>query len=77
MTISNVEMHNLVSRQLENSHIIISPGNEWFKQCVDFFISANTNVIIKIYLWLNDRKHSRLIFSVWYKRIVFYSYRTT
>lgn len=47
MTISNIEMHNRISRQLENSHsIIISPTNEWFKQCVDFFMSDNPNVII-------------------------------
>jgi len=46
MTISNIEMHNLVCRQLESSHIIISPENEWFKQCVDFFMLENTNVII-------------------------------
>lgn len=45
MTISNTEMHNCVSRQLENSHFIISPRNEWFKQCVDFFMSNNPNVI--------------------------------
>lgn len=45
MTISNAEMHNCVSRQLENSHIILSSRNEWFKQCVDFFMSNNPNVI--------------------------------
>lgn len=41
-------MHKSVSRHLENSHIIISPGNEWFKQCVDFFMSDNPNVINQI-----------------------------
>jgi hypothetical protein len=45
MSISNTEMHKSVSRLLENSHIIISPENEWFKQCVDFFMSDNPNVI--------------------------------
>lgn len=43
MTISSVEMHNRVIRQLENSHIKISSENEWFKQCVDFFMSDNPN----------------------------------
>ncbi|XP_025416538.1 uncharacterized protein LOC112687804 isoform X2 [Sipha flava] len=43
MSISNTEMHKSVSRLLENSHIIISPENEWFKQCVDFFMSDNPN----------------------------------
>lgn len=46
MTASNVEIHNQVSRHLENNfHIIISSRNEWFKQCVDFFTSNNPNVI--------------------------------
>jgi len=45
MTISSIEMHNCVIRHLENSHIKISPENEWFKQCVDFFMSDNPNVI--------------------------------
>lgn len=49
MNISNMDnMYNHVSRHLENSHIIISSRNEWFKQCVDFFISDNTNVNILI-----------------------------
>uniref|UniRef100_A0A2S2P477 RecQ-mediated genome instability protein 1 n=1 Tax=Schizaphis graminum TaxID=13262 RepID=A0A2S2P477_SCHGA len=43
MTISSIEMHNRVIRHLENSHIKISPENEWFKQCVDFFMSDNPN----------------------------------
>lgn len=45
MNTFNIEMHNRVARHLENSHIIISSGNEWFKQCVDFFISDKPNVI--------------------------------
>lgn len=45
MTISSVEMHNRVIRQLESSHIKISSENEWFKQCVDFFMSDNPNVM--------------------------------
>jgi len=47
MTISNTEMYNVVSRQLENLNFLISPRNEWFKRCVDFYISTNTNVIIE------------------------------
>lgn len=47
MAISNTEMHKSVSRHLENSHIIISCDNEWFKQCVDFFMSDNPNVTIQ------------------------------
>ena len=47
MTNSNIEMHSRITRHLENSHIIIPPENEWFKQCVDFFMSDNPNVINK------------------------------
>ncbi|XP_022165868.1 recQ-mediated genome instability protein 1-like isoform X2 [Myzus persicae] len=47
MAISNIEMHKRITRHLENSHIIISPENEWFKQCVDFFISDNPNCDVK------------------------------
>lgn len=43
MTNSNIEMHSRITRHLENSHIIIPPENEWFKQCVDFFMSDNPN----------------------------------
>ncbi|VVC40030.1 Hypothetical protein CINCED_3A012740 [Cinara cedri] len=38
-----MEMHNRVARHLENLHISISSENEWFKQCVNFFISNNPN----------------------------------
>lgn len=47
VSVSNIEMHSRISRNLANSHIIISPENEWFKQCVDFFVSDNPNVINK------------------------------
>lgn len=64
MTISSVEMHNRVIRQLENSHIKISSENEWFKQCVDFFMSDNPNVI-KIKKTLNEKQLILIIlFSV-------------
>lgn len=42
---SNMEMHNRVAHHLKNMHINISSGNEWFKQCVDFFRTNNPNVI--------------------------------
>lgn len=45
MSIPNVQMYRRVSSQLESSYVMISPSNEWFKQCLDFFISENPNVM--------------------------------
>lgn len=60
MAISNIEMHNRVTRHLENSHIIISSENEWFKQCVDFFMSDNPNVMEHKYIKISTINNRQL-----------------
>lgn len=55
ITMSNLEMYNQVSRHLENnSNIAISSENEWYKKCVDFFVSNDPNVIIQMTLLINN-----------------------